>query len=145
MYRRGTKSTLTGNDHSILLQTANGFIGDPKEEKLEEIKMLLDSCSQQTSITQRIAAKLQLSHVRKINMTIKAFGSNQCEMMRIKEYQVVMKPLDKSTSMYVKALAVPRIFAPLSTQNIALAVEKNEFLRNLNLADNGDNKVEVGR
>ena len=69
-----TKSTLiTGNDHSILLQTANGFIGDPKEEKLEEIKILLDLYSQQTFIKQRIAAKLQLSHVRKINMTIKAF------------------------------------------------------------------------
>ena len=27
---------------------ANGFIGDPKEEKLEEIKILLDLCSQQT-------------------------------------------------------------------------------------------------
>ena len=73
-------------------------------------------------------------------MTIKAFGSNQDEMMRLKEYQVVMKPLDKSTSMYVKALAVPRICALLSTQNIALAMVKNEFLRNLNLADNGDNK-----
>ena len=72
-------------------------------------------------------------------MTIKAFGNSKGKNMRLKEYQVVRKPENKSSSIYVKALAIPSICAPISRQNLRSAVEQNDFLGNLNLADNGDN------
>ena len=38
----------------------------------------------------------------------------------------------------MKALAVPKICEPINDQNIKLALQQHEFLRNLKLADYGD-------
>ena len=135
---------VAGSDESILLQTANGYIGDEKEERMEKIKILLDSCSQQTFISERVAKKLKLCPIREIKMTIKAFGNNQGKEMRLKEYQVVLKPIDNSSSIYMKAVAMPSICAPISNQEVQLAVKQKEFLSTLKLADDGsEDKREI--
>ena len=64
-------------------------------------------------------------------MNIKAFGNNEGKDMLLKEYDVVLKPKNKSTSMYMKALAIPSICAPISGQNLTLAIQKNDFFKNL--------------
>ena len=87
--------TVTCNDQSILLQTACGYVTDEKEKKVEGIVILLDSCSQQSFISQRIVKILQLAPIREMNMTIKAFGNSRGKNMRLKEYQVVLKPENK--------------------------------------------------
>ena len=46
--------------------------------------------------------------------------------------------MNTNGSINVKALAVPKICEPINDQNIKLAFQQHEFLRNLKLADYGD-------
>ena len=128
---------ITGNSETVLLQTADGYITDQKEKRMQPIKILLDSCSQQTYVSQKVVKNLELKSIREVSMNIKAFGNNEGKDMLLKEYDV-LKPKNKSTSMYMKALAIPSICAPISGQNLKLAIEQNDFLKNLDLADNGE-------
>ena len=82
------------NDKSILLQTADVLIADEKETKSKPIKVLLDSCSQQTYITQKIVNQLRLQPIRELNIKVKAFGNEKGKTMRLNEYYVVIKPAD---------------------------------------------------
>ena len=131
---------VTGSDKSILLQTANGYITDKKEKKLEEINILLDNCSQQTFISERIVKRLGLNPVKEIDRKINAFGTDKGKGMCLKEFEIVIKPMDESSSIYINALAIPVICAPICRRylNVKLAKEQNEFLQALKLADNGD-------
>ena len=70
-------------------------------------------------------------------MKVKAFGSNDGKYMVLKEYQIVLKPNDRNSNIYVKALAIPDICAPVSGQDVGLALKQTDSLNNLQLADNG--------
>ena len=133
MRERDQTVNVVGNDKSILLQTANVFVTDEKERKSKPIKALLDSCSQQTYITQNLVNHLNLQPIRELNMKVKAFGNEEGKNMRLKEYQVVIKPIDMCNSIYVKAIAVPNICAPVKS-----AVIEHRFLGTLKLADKGN-------
>ena len=102
------------------------------------MKILLDSCSQQSYISEKIARKLRLKPIRNINTKIKTFGSEKGTEMLLKEFSFAIKPMDKNGSIYVKALAGPKICEPIRDQRIKSAVEQHEFLRNLKLAGHGD-------
>ena len=106
-------------------KTANGYVADEKERRTQPIKILLDSCSQETYVSQKVVKKFELNPIREVSMNIKAFGSNEGKDMTLKEYQIVLKPKNKSSSMYMKALAIPSICAPISGQNLKLAMEKS--------------------
>ena len=70
-------------------------------------------------------------------MAIKAFGSNHEKSVRLNEYQVCLKSTNNDTSFYFKVLAVPTLCSPIGGQKIDLAVNQHPFLRELQLADNG--------
>ena len=86
--------------------------------------------------------RLGLNPVKEIDRKIYAFGTDKGKGMRLKEYEIVIKPMNKSSSIYINALAIPVICAPICRKylNVKLAKEQNEFLQALKLADNGDNK-----
>ena len=85
------------------------------------IKILSDSGSQQSYITERVANKLRLKLIRSVNTNIKTFGSHKGKEITLYEYEFVLKPRDKNGSIYVKALAVPKICELINDQNIKLA------------------------
>ena len=58
--------------------------------------------------------------------------------MRLKEYQVVIKPNDNCNNIYVKAMPVSNICAPVSGQDVKSAVNEHRFLGTLKLADSGN-------
>ena len=82
------------------------------------IKILLDSCSQQMFVSQKIVKRLELTP-REIIMNIKAFGNSHSKDMWLKEYQIVLRRMDKNSN--IKAFAIPSICAPISQQNVKLA------------------------
>ena len=96
-----------GSDKSVLLQSAVAYLSDVEERKLEEVNLLLDNCSQQTFVTEKVVAKLGLVPVQEKNRRINAFGSNTGKGMRLKEYRIVLKPIDKSSSITIDVLAIP--------------------------------------
>ena len=122
------------NENYVLLQTATGFIANVKE-KQEEIRIVFDSCSQQTYITEEITKKLKLTAVRTLRLNIKPFGKDNDEIGKANEYYVCIKPSGKNCSIYVTAIAVPVTCSPFSSQNITTAVQEHPFLKELNLAD----------
>ena len=57
-FKENEKHSLVNiNEDHVLLQTATGFITDVKEKQEVEIRIVFDSCSQQTYITEEIAKK----------------------------------------------------------------------------------------
>ena len=58
---------------NILLQTANALVTDKNETQVCAIKLLLDTGSQQTFITQRLVDELKLKPLREINMKVSSF------------------------------------------------------------------------
>ena len=136
---RSSSTNVTRSDKSVILQSASGYVTDETEKKFEEIKILLDNCSQQTFITDRVVKKLGLNPVAEVERKINAFGSEKGTNMKLKEYRLVLKPMDKSNSIYVKALAMPQICAPICRRLINSAIQQNNFLKTLKLADNMNN------
>ena len=122
-----------GNDEAVLLQTANGYITDPNEKKILSATILFDSCSQQTYVRENIIKRLNIEPIRRLNMKVKAFGSNDGKDMVLKEYQIVLKPNDRNSNIYVKALAIPDICAPVSGHDVDLVLKQNDSLNNLQL------------
>ena len=53
--RKDSSNLVTTNGEHVLLQTAQGYITDEKETVERPVKILLDSCSQQSYINERIA------------------------------------------------------------------------------------------
>ena len=139
----GQQTTLATQDEekAVVLQSATGFLCDGVDEKqITKANILLDNCSQQTFITERIVVKLKLKAVGEKKRSINAFGSNKGTGMLLKKYELILKPIDKSSSITVVALAVPVICAPLCRKYNAMAKEQNEFLKALKLADNGSHE-----
>ena len=119
----------------MLLQTATGFIANVKEKQEEEIRIVFDSCSQQTHITVEIAKKLKLTPVRTLRLNIKPGGKDNDEIVKANEYYVCIKTSGKNCSIYVNAIAVPVTCSPFSNQNIKAIVQEHPFLKELKLAD----------
>ena len=135
-------TNLVNGKTSVLLQTVTGFLTDVQGNKFCGVKILLDSCSQQTYIIERVASALNLKPLRQVNMVIKAFGNNNEKNMRLNEYRVCLRSINNDTSFYFKVLAVPTLCSPIGGQRIELAVDQHPFLKKLQLADNEkcDNK-----
>ena len=101
---------------------------------------MLDNCSQQTFISEKIVRKLGLIPINEINRNISAFGGDKGQGMLLKEYNIVLQPTDRSSSIFIKALTIPVICAPSCRRYVKLAMEQNKFLKVLKLADNGNSK-----
>ena len=99
------------NENYALLQTANGYIADVKEINEVAVKIIFDSCSQQTYVTQKVAKKLNLKPIRKFKMAVNLFGKGH-EVLEVNEYSVCVKPQERNTSIYINVVAVPTIDTP---------------------------------
>ena len=63
-------------ENSVLLQSARAVITDPNNPPIEvNIRVLLDSCSKCSYISQHLRDVLRLSTVRTDQLVIKTFGS----------------------------------------------------------------------
>ena len=100
------------------------------------VRILLDSGSQRSYITERARNKLSLSSIRTEKLLIKTFG---CENEHLKECDVVqfyVKGLGVDSSVVqMTAHVVPLICSPLKDQAVQLAQECSEHLVDLELAD----------
>lgn len=138
-----TTSTLCSTEKkAVLLQTACAVVHNPmKPEVVLEIRILLDSGSQRSFITDRAMKLLQLVPRGEQTLSIATFVAlkEQTRVCPIVEVGVLLKgyPL----SLYT----VPSICEPLSCQPITACVEANHHLLSLDLADtsNGNTQLPV--
>ena len=66
--------TIVNSRTAVLLQTASGIISDTAEKRSSHIKILFDTGSQRTYISERIVKKLKLQAYSSREMTVRAFG-----------------------------------------------------------------------
>ena len=134
-----TTSTLcSAPGRAILLQTARTVIRNPSNPKLAiEARLLFDSGSQRSYLTERAMKQLQLESTGGQTLSIATFGATQVQtkVCPIVSVSITMKGYpNASLSLHV----VPTICEPLSCQPITASAEAHRHLAGLDLADWGD-------
>ena len=119
---------------SILLQTATAYIQDSIGREGSSSKILFDSGSQRSFITEDLRARLKLKTERQEKVVIKTFGEGDVEkvskLMDVVKFKVKHK--SKSAFAFVEALCVPKICGSVSK---VFDSSKYVHLRGLPLAD----------
>ncbi|CAB4033226.1 Transposable element Tcb2, partial [Paramuricea clavata] len=127
----------TGCDQQgILLQTARVQVYDEENIGTQvATRILFDSGSQRSYISDKVRARLQLKSIRSEKVIIKTFGQdNDSKVKRLDVVQVKVKNKSDSRCTSVEALCVPTICSPLTNQYISKTHDLEEF-EDLELAD----------
>ena len=133
----GKLTSVAGTSHSVLLQTA--MVDAQSDANCISTRILFDSCSQLSYVSPSLRSKLKLPTIDSKEIKIRTFGNN-CVTEILDMVQFSVRGL--SGSLIPLTCFVKEICAPLSGQNLGLAVQKYKHLRNLNLADhNVENNV----
>ena len=136
----GSISTnLSTNKNSILLQTALATITSPSEELQVETRLLFDSGSQRTYISEHLRKELKLPTIRQEKILIKTFGQTDFSAKLVDI--VVVKIKKGNVARFVEAICMSVICSDLLNQNTAVACENYAHLRELELADFSINSV----
>ncbi|XP_068742363.1 uncharacterized protein [Montipora capricornis] len=116
---------------SVLLQTATAEVVRPDNDSSPlNVRLIFDSCSQRSYVTQAVKEKLQLPVVCRDSLLIKTFEESDARC----QIQVGIKTLC-DTTVYIQAYVVPVLCGPLTQQSTELTQSSYEHLRDLPLAD----------
>ena len=120
----------------VLLQTAQATItqGDATVNSAK-VRVILDSGSQRSYITNRVRNQLNLPTEKTETMVIKTFGSEEEIIQTCDSVKFVLKSQHDQAEISLSAYAVPMICEPLQHQFTSQAQQSYDHLRDLNLAD----------
>ena len=142
-YTKESFSQHTSSTCNILLQTAKAKVGSLVNEKVILARILFDSGSQRSYITNKLRLKLELPSLRKEKLVIKTFGNNDSSLKELDVVQFKIYSKFVSSFIYVEALSVPVICSPLKNQNINAPHKRYQHLEGLTLADHGYGDVDT--
>lgn len=117
-----TRAFYVGLHDSILLQTAQAFIGNENTLTGIRARVIFDSASQKSYITQRACDQLNQQTISKESLLIKTFATNftgqptECEKVK-----VAVANVNKWSSQEIEAFDVPTICTPIGSQEIDTA------------------------
>ena len=121
---------------SVLLQTAIVNVVRPDNESyVQGCRLVFDSCSQRTYITEDLAHNLALPIIGRDSLLIKTFGENDARLRMCNIVQVGIKT-EYGGTVYVRAYVVPVICGPLIQPPASVVQNEYDHLRGLPLADN---------
>ena len=139
--QREVSSTNTSNSvkdkKTVLLQTAKAVACDMGESNKVTVRILFDSGSQRSYMTESLKHRLKLVAVKKEKLYLNTFGddrfkSRECEVVRVK----ITKPSMNET-IVIDVLSFPTICTPLPPM---IKVDPYPCLRELELADDSCDK-----
>ncbi len=124
------------SQESVLLQTAIVNVVRPDNESyVQGCRLVFDSCSQRTYITEDLAHNLALPIIGRDSLLIKTFGENDARLRMCNIVQVGIKT-EYGGTVYVRAYVVPVICGPLVQPPASVVQNEYDHLRGLPLADN---------
>ena len=135
---------------AVLLQTAQslvGKVGVVMDEK-HKARIVFDSCSQRSYISNRLRSTLKLETVESENLLIKTFGDKSPKVLSCNKVKFAVTDTE-GNEIIMDAYSVPTICSPISNQSIKVALEEYPHLHGLTLADKpslstaGDVEVDV--
>ena len=119
----------------ILLQTAQAIVSKTgSAEQSRNIRIILDSGSQRSYITDRLKKELKLEVDNQETMLIKNFGSKEEKPQSCDVVHFSIKLLD-GKNMQLSACSVPLICEPLTRHTLALAKNMYDHISDFLLAD----------
>lgn len=132
-----TSTFHVGSHDSILLQTAQALIGNREtNEDGMRARVIFDSGSQKSYITQRARDQLNLPTISTDSLLIKTFGTDvNGHSTEYDKVRVVIKNVNKWSSREIEAFVVPTICAPIGNQEINTAKIHFKHLAEIELAD----------
>ena len=107
------------------------------------VRVLFDSGSQRTYVTEAVRKLLHLKFCRKERFILNTFGQVSSTLKMLDVVQLCVKHKDFSSSTFIEALVVPSICSPLSGQDISFASSEFSHLSNLELADSNEYSSDV--
>ena len=134
-----TTNTLCSTERkAVLLQTACAVVHNPsKPEFATEVRLLFDSGSQRSYLTERAMRLLQLQPTGERTLSMATFGAIQ-EQIRVCPIVSVGICVKGYPTVSLSLHVVSTICEPLSCQPITTSVEANGHLVGLDLADTAD-------
>ena len=116
------------------LQLLKSCVHSDNDSSPLNVRLVFDSCSQRSYVTQTGKDKLQLRVVGRDSLLIKSFEESDARLRTCEIVQVGIKTLCDAT-MYIQAYVVPVICGPLTQQSTELTQSSYGHLRNLPLAE----------
>ena len=129
---------LKGNPEGkgYLLQTAFVIATNPEDPSKEvKLRLVIDSGSQRSYVTQRARALLELPTANQEEIMIKAFGADEAVIQNCCVVPIGLRSRLSNFQTEIKALEVPSICSPLQGQAIRHAKSQYVHLNGLKLAD----------
>ena len=130
------ESTCLSVGESVLMQTALTEVHNTNNSKAEQIRVLLDSGSQRTYITEELAKKLMLQGDDEQEIHLVTFGSTTPKVIKTKSAQLQLKQRD-GTLMKIIANIVPSITGTVQRQPATFESQERfeKIIKGLQLAD----------
>ena len=119
----------------ILLQTARTRASNPHNSGLSaQVRIILDSGSQRSYVTDRLKEVLQLTSEHTESMLVKTFASEEQRMFKCDTVRIKLDSRD-GKGVDLKLVSVPLICDPLCGQPVVCAVSRFPEISHLDLAD----------
>ena len=128
-----TENTLLASDEQVSMQTATAEVENLEKSRRQTIRLLLDTCSQQTHITEQLVEKLQLPIKGSETLTVYTFSTSKPRQLQtpVTELRLLMKD---GSSLHLRVNVVPKITGTL--QRACFDTKKIEhLLKDIPLAD----------
>ena len=138
-----TTTTTDQRRSSVLLQTATAYAYNSANSKRTKIRMLLDSGSQRSYITNELKEKLDLKPTKQETLHLKTFGEEGFKRQKCDMFSLQLQGEDGVLDIELSALAFPVICSPVSTR---INIQEFPHLDGLQFADNldgGDQSIDM--
>lgn len=123
-----TENSLISSGEMVLMQTAKADITNPNNSLKQKVRMLLDSGSQRSYITEALAKKMNLKMGKKEEIMLVTFGSDTPKRIKTPTTKLNIILKDGST-LKIRANVVPQIAGSIQRRPINLkSVENWEYL-----------------
>ena len=123
---------------SILLQTCIALASNPtsvQPQKKHFVRIILDSGSQKTYITQQRKETVGLKPLARERLCIKTFGSDYDNFKTVDIVNLCLKNVDDDVTMTITAHVVPIICSPLNYQSVQFAKKNHDHLKDIVLSE----------
>ena len=121
------ETAIMASSHHVLMQTATATVKNVSGSSSASVRMILDSGSQRTYVTEKLARDLKLELNSSEKLTIVTFGSNQSKRIQCKPTKLQLTLKDGGI-MVLDVSVVPDITGRVS--RTPLSSEDTSFLRN---------------
>ena len=134
-----TTTTSTNAKGQVMLQTATAIATNEDGSKTAKVKILFDSGSQRSYITNSLKSRLNIKPKKTETLHLNTFGERSYRKQKCELSQLLLRS-NKNEDIMISTLSFPVICSPLSTK---IEVDQYPHLQGLQLADSSDSNESI--